>query len=41
MELIQKLNRSKSHNSLMKVADGLHITVDELLKGVHKLPKKR
>ena len=28
-------------DSLMKVADGLHITVDELLKGVHKAPKKR
>ena len=28
-------------DSLMKVADGLHITVDELLKGVHKTPKKR
>jgi transcriptional regulator with XRE-family HTH domain len=28
-------------DSLMKVADGLNITVDELLKGVHKAPKKR
>ena len=28
-------------DSLMKVADGLHITVDDLLKGVHKAPKKR
>lgn len=27
-------------DSLMKVAAGLHITVDELLRGVHKPPKK-
>jgi len=28
-------------DTLIKVADGLHITVDELLKGVHRAPKKR
>ncbi len=28
-------------DTLMSVADGLNITVDELLKGVHKPSKKR
>ena len=28
-------------DTLMKVADGLNITVDELLKGVHKATKRR
>jgi len=28
-------------DTLMKVADGLNITVDELLKGLHKAGKKR
>jgi len=28
-------------DSLMKVANGLQITVDELLKGVHRTPKRR
>jgi transcriptional regulator with XRE-family HTH domain len=28
-------------DTLMKVADGLNITVDELLKGLHKAGKRR
>jgi transcriptional regulator with XRE-family HTH domain len=28
-------------DTLMKVADGLNITLDELLKGLHKLGKRR
>ena len=28
-------------DTLMKVADGLNITVDELLKGLHKPSKRR
>ncbi len=28
-------------DTLMSVAEGLNISVDELLKGVHKLPRKR
>ena len=28
-------------DTLMSVADGLNITIDELLKGVHKPSKKR
>ena len=28
-------------DTLMKVADGLNVTVDELLKGVHKATKRR
>jgi len=28
-------------DTLMSVADGLNLTVDELLKGVHKPSKKR
>jgi transcriptional regulator with XRE-family HTH domain len=28
-------------DTLMKVADGLNITVDELLKGLHKASKRR
>ena len=28
-------------DTLMKVADGLNITLDELLKGLHKIGKRR
>jgi DNA-binding XRE family transcriptional regulator len=41
MGFLETGKRSPRLDTLMKVADGLGVTVDELLKGVHKPSKKR
>ncbi len=41
MGLLETGKRWPRLDTLMSVADGLNITIDELLKGVHKPSKKR
>jgi transcriptional regulator with XRE-family HTH domain len=41
MGLLETGKRWPRLDTLMKLADGLDITVDELLKGVHKPAKRR
>ena len=41
MGFLETGKRWPRFDTLMKVADGLNITVDELLKGLHKAGKRR
>jgi transcriptional regulator with XRE-family HTH domain len=41
MGFLETGKRWPRFDTLMKVADGLSISVDELLKGLHKLSKRR
>ena len=41
MGFLETGKRWPRHDTLMSVAEGLNISVDELLKGSHKPPRKR